>query len=91
MISIPEKGVYTKLSNTQAVIERLVSPIYPKITLTYGYHLYLDNLFISWKIYYLLKSKGMVVTGTCRKGAYGYPPRLSSFKTINSAFKWSGL
>src|SRR5882757_10011563 len=77
VVSIPEKGIYTKLSNTQAVVERLVSPFYPKITPTYGYHLYLDNLFVSWKLCYLLKSKGMVVTGTYRKGACGYSPRLS--------------
>ena len=46
-ISILEIRLFTKLSNTQAVVERLVSPFYLKITLTYGYHLYLDNLFVS--------------------------------------------
>ena len=45
VVSIPEKNIYTKLLNTQAVIKRLVLPFYPKITLTYGYHLYLRKNF----------------------------------------------
>ena len=72
-------------------MERLVSKLYPRVTETNSYYLYLDNLFVSWKICYLLKSKGIAVTGTCRKGACGYPPRLSSLKIINSALKWGGL
>jgi hypothetical protein len=91
IISIPEKSIFTKLSNTQAVVQRLVSPLWPFITSEYGYHLYLDNLFVSWKLCYLFKQKGMAVTGTCRKGACGYPPRLSGFKTINCALKWGAL
>ena len=91
VISIPEKGIYTKLSNTQAVVERLMSILYPRITSTNGYHLYLDNLFVSWKLCYLFKQRGIAVTGTCRKGACGYPPRLSGFKTINCALKWGAL
>ena len=91
VISILEKGILTKLLNTQAIIKRLVSILYSRVTKSYGYHLYLDNLFVSWKLYYLLKSKGIIVTKTYRKGAYGYPPRLSSFKIINSALKWGSL
>jgi hypothetical protein len=90
-ISIPEIGLFTKLSNTQAVVERLISTLYPKIRPNFSYHLYLDNLFVSWKICYYLRQKGIAVTGTCRKGACGYPPRLSGFKTINSALKWGSL
>ena len=46
-ISIPEIRLFTKLSNTQAVVERLISILYLLVTLAYGFHLYLDNLFIS--------------------------------------------
>ena len=90
-VILPEKGVDTKLSNTQAVVERLISPYYKLVSNSNRYHLYLDNLFVSWKLCYFLKQKGIAVTGTCRKGACGYPPRLSGFKTINSALKWGGL
>ena len=91
VVSLPGTTETTKLSNTQAVVERLVSKLYPRVKDTNSYHLYLDNLFVSWKICYLLKTKGIAVTGTCRKGACGYPPRLSGLKTINSVLKWGGL
>ena len=57
----------------------------------YSFHLYLDNLFVSWKLYYFLKLKGIAVTGIVRKGAVGYPPRLSALKAINIALKWGAI
>ena len=56
-----------------------------------SFHLYLDNLFVSWKLCYFLKLKGITVTGTVRKGAVGYPPRLSALKAINIALKWGAI
>ncbi len=91
VVEVIEKGISTKLSNTQAVVERLISILYRFIAPGYSYHLYLDNLFVSWKLAYLFKTKGIAITGTCRKGACGYPPRLSGFKTINCALKWGAL
>ena len=56
-----------------------------------GFHLYLDNLFVSWKLCYYLKERGIAVTGTARKGASGYPPRLIKLKLLNRALKWGHL
>ena len=70
------------------MVIRLVSRLYFLITKDLSFHLYLDNLFVSWKLCYFLKLKGIAVTGTVRKGAVGYPPRLSALKAINVALKW---
>jgi hypothetical protein len=46
------------------------------------FHLYLDNLFIYWRLYQYLKLRDIALTGTYRKGAYGYPPRLLALKGV---------
>ena len=73
------------------MVIRLVSRLYPMISENHSFHLYLDNLFVSWKLCYFLKLKGIAVTGTVRKGAVGYPPRLSALKAINIALKWGAI
>ena len=90
-VPIPNINLFTNLSNTQAVIERLVSKLYPRVIETNRYYLYLDNLFMNQKLCYLLKSKGIIVTGTVRKGAYSYLPYLSSLKIVNYTLKQGSL
>jgi hypothetical protein len=46
------------------------------------FHLYLDNLFIYWRLYQYLKLRDIALTGTYRKGAYSYPPRLLALKGV---------
>jgi hypothetical protein len=46
------------------------------------FHLYLDNLFIYWRLSQYLKLRDIALTDTCRKGAYSYPPRLLALKDI---------
>ncbi len=55
------------------------------------FHFYLDNLFIYWKSAQALKERGITVTGTVRKGATGYPPRLLQLKKMNRALEWGAL
>ena len=56
-----------------------------------SFHLYLDNLFVSWKLCYFLLLKGIAITKTIRKGAIGYSPRLLALKAINTALKWGAI
>ncbi|KAF7502013.1 hypothetical protein GJ744_010187 [Endocarpon pusillum] len=51
----------------------------------------LDNLFTSWKTAKALKDLGIAVTGTVRKNAAGYPPRLLMLKVLNRALEWGHL
>jgi hypothetical protein len=46
------------------------------------FHLYLNNLFIYWRLSQYLKLQDIALTRTCRKGAYNYPPRLLALKGI---------
>ena len=46
------------------------------------FHLYLNNLFVCWRLCQYLKERGIALTGTYRKGAYGYPPRLLALKDV---------
>jgi hypothetical protein len=46
------------------------------------FHLYLDNLFICWRLYQYLKLRDIALTNTCRKGAYSYPLKLLALKSI---------
>jgi hypothetical protein len=56
-----------------------------------SFHLFLDNLFICWKSVIALKERGIAVTGTVRKGASGYPPRLLQLKKANRGLVWGTL
>jgi hypothetical protein len=55
------------------------------------FHLYLDNLFICWRLYQYLKLRDIALTSTCRKGAYSYPPRLLALKGILILLNWGTL
>jgi hypothetical protein len=46
------------------------------------FYLYLDNLFMCWRLYQYLKKRGIALIGTYRKGAYGYPLRLLALKGV---------
>ena len=56
-----------------------------------NFHMFTDNLFTSWKSVQTLKERGITVTGTVRKSAAGYPPRLLMFKIANRALEWGHL
>jgi hypothetical protein len=79
-ITIPKTTppIYTFLTATQFMVARLVK------SLSKGrrFHLYLNNLFIYWRLYQYLKLRDIALTNTYRKGACGYPPRLLALKVI---------
>ena len=64
------------------MVARLIEPLLLLIAEGHQFHLYLDNLFICWRLSQYLKERGIALTGTCRKGACGYPPRLLALKGI---------
>ena len=55
------------------------------------FHLYLDNLFICWRLSQYFKLRDIALTGTCRKGACGYPPRLLALKNVPTSLNWGAL
>ena len=55
------------------------------------FHLYLDNLFVCWRLCQYLKLRDIALTGTCRKGACGYPPRLLALKGVPTSLNWGAL
>src|SRR5271155_5656987 len=88
-IPIPEITplVYAFLTATQSMVARLVESLLKGRR----FHLYLDNLFICWRLSQYLKLRDIVLTGTCRKGAYGYPPRLLALKGVPACLNWGAL
>jgi hypothetical protein len=55
------------------------------------FHLYLNNLFIYWRLYQYLKERDIALIGTYRKGACSYPPRLLALKDIPISLNWGAL
>jgi hypothetical protein len=55
------------------------------------FYLYLDNLFICWRLYQYLKIRDIALTGTCRKSTYDYPPRLLALKGVPILLNWGAL
>src|SRR5437667_10142702 len=55
------------------------------------FYLYLDNLFVCWRLAQYLKLRDIALTGTCRKGACGYPPRLLALKGVPTSLNWGAL
>jgi len=55
------------------------------------FYLYLDNLFVCWRLSQYLKERGIALIGTCRKGACGYPPRLLALKGVPMSLNWGAL
>jgi hypothetical protein len=79
--------IYAFLTATQSIVARLIESL-PKGR---QFHLYLDNLFICWRLCQYLKIRDIALTGTCRKGAYGYPPRLLALKGVPTSLNWGAL
>jgi Transposase IS4 len=90
-ISIPNSSISTLLNPTQSVVIRLISCLSIYINNGHSFHLFLDNLFVCWKSAMALKECGIAVTGTVRKGASGYPPRLLQLKKANRGLIWGAL
>jgi Transposase IS4 len=90
-ISIPNSSISANLNLTQSVVIRLVNSLSKFTKDGLSFHLYLDNLFVCWKSVQALKERGIAVTGTVRKGASGYPPRLLQLKKMNRALEWGAL
>ena len=90
-ISIPNSSISTSLNPTQSVVIRLANSVSKFIENGLFFHFYLDNLFVCWKSAQALKERGIAVTGTVRKGATGYPPRLLQLKKMNRALEWGAL
>ena len=55
------------------------------------FYLYLDNLFICWRLSQYLKLRDIALIGTYRKGACGYPPRLLALKGVPTSLNWDAL
>jgi hypothetical protein len=55
------------------------------------FYLYLNNLFVCWRLSQYLKLQDIALTGTYRKGAYGYPPRLLALKGVPTSLNWGAL
>jgi hypothetical protein len=52
-------------NKTQAVVLHLIKRL-PKLPKGSGYHVYLDNLFVSTRFIQYARSQGVAITGTCR-------------------------
>jgi hypothetical protein len=90
-VSIPDSSISTLLNPTQSVIIRLISCLSIYINNGLSFHLFLDNLFVRWKSAIALKERGIAVTGTVRKEASEYPPRLLQLKKANRGLLYSAL
>lgn len=90
-ISIPNSAQTTLLNPTQSVVIRLVECLKIYVQKGLSFHLFLDNLFVCWKSAIALKERGIAVTGTARKSATGYPPRLLQLKRLNRGLIWGAL
>jgi hypothetical protein len=55
------------------------------------FHLYLDNLFVCWRLSQYLKIRGIALTGICRKKVCGYSLRLLILKSILTSLNWGAL
>jgi hypothetical protein len=60
----------------------MITRLIESLLISRRFYLYLDNLFICWRFYQYLKLRDIALIGTCRKGAYNYPPRLLALKGV---------
>jgi Transposase IS4 len=90
-IKIPNSSISTFLNLIQSIIIRLIKCLSIYIEKGLSFYLFLDNLCIYWKSATPLKERGISVTGTVRKGASGYPPRLLQLKKANRGLIWGEL
>jgi Transposase IS4 len=82
-ISILNSNISVFLNPIQSVIIRLIKYLSIYIQKGLSFHLFLDNLFVCWKSAIALKERRIAITGTVRKGASRYPPRLLQLKKAN--------
>jgi Transposase IS4 len=82
-----EQKMKATLTNTQAIVARLSNSLSAHL----GYHFYLDNLFVCWRMCSWLKERGIACTGTARKGACGIPPRILGLKAASLGLNWGAL
>lgn len=90
-VTIPNTDIKTFLTPTQATVIRLANSLAGLQIQGHRFYLYLDNLFVSWKLYYYFSLRDIAVTGTVRKGAAGYPPRLLVLKNASTALAWGAI
>ena len=91
-VSIPNSLKITLLTPTQSVFVRLTSCLSMFIEQKkLNFHMFLDNLFTSWKSVQTLKERGITVTETVRKSVADYSPRLLMFKIANRTLEWDHL
>jgi Transposase IS4 len=90
-LSILNSDLSTFLNPTQSVVIRLIKYLSIYVEKGLSFYLFLDNLFVCWKSAIALKERGIAVTGTVRKGASGYPPRLLQLKKVNRGLIWGSL
>jgi hypothetical protein len=88
-VAIPEITplIYVFLTATQSMVTRLIESLLKGRR----FYLYLDNLFVYWRLYQYLKLRDIALTGICRKGACGYPPRLLALKGVSTSLNWGAL
>jgi hypothetical protein len=55
------------------------------------FHLYLNNLFVCWRLSQYFKLQDIALIGICRKGACGYPLRLLALKGVPIFLNWGAL
>ena len=90
-ISTSNTQISTFLNPTQSVVIRLANSLSKHVENGRFFHFFLDNLFVCIKSALALKERGIAVTGTVRKSATGYPPRLLQLKKMNRALEWGAL
>jgi hypothetical protein len=90
-VLIPNSAISVFLNPTQSVVIRLIKCLSIYIQNGLSFHLFLDNLFVCWKSAIALKERGIAVTGTVRKEASKYPPRLLQLKKLNRGLVWGAL
>ena len=87
-IFILDSSKTTLLNPTQSVVIRLTSCLSEFIKQKKkNFHMFLDNLFTSWKSVQTLKEREIAITETVRKSVADYSPRLLMLKIANRALE----
>ena len=69
----------------------MVARLVESLLKDYRFYLYLNNLFIYWRLSQYLKLRDIALTDTCRKGACSYPLKLLALKGILIFLNWGAL
>ena len=59
---------YLDLTPTQAIVAHLLNQLPLPPTPNHGYHCFMDNLFLTPKLFSLLRTRNIAATGTTRPG-----------------------